>query len=79
MKAAMIAAFLSGKVIGIMIPMSIAPNAKPQMMPSRILDIWCPHFALLLMQASLVNQPIRLVSRRDLRFLLPSRGVTRSV
>jgi hypothetical protein len=39
MKAAVIAAFLSGKVIGNIIPMSIAPNTKPQMIPSTILDI----------------------------------------
>jgi hypothetical protein len=39
MKAAGIAAVLSGKVIGSMIPMSIAPNTKPQTTPSKILDI----------------------------------------
>jgi hypothetical protein len=38
MKAAVIAAFLSGKLIGSIIPMSMAPNAKPQMTPSMILD-----------------------------------------
>jgi hypothetical protein len=40
MNAAVIAAFLSRKLIGNMIPMSIAPNTKPQMTPSRILDIF---------------------------------------
>src|SRR5580698_3192309 len=39
MKAAVMAARLSGKFIGTIIPMSIAPNAKPQITPSRILDI----------------------------------------
>jgi hypothetical protein len=34
-----IAAFLSGKLIGSMIPMSIAPNTKPQIPPSMILDM----------------------------------------
>src|SRR5580658_167851 len=78
MKAAVIAAFLSGKLIGSMIPMSIAPNTKPQIMPSTILDI-SPPFRPLLMQASLVNQLIRPVSRRDLKLLVPlqaSRGVS---
>ena len=46
MKAAVIAAFLSGKLIGNMIPMSIAPNTKPQMTPSRTLDM-CSPFRLL--------------------------------
>jgi hypothetical protein len=39
MKAAAIAVLLSGKLIGSMIPTSIAPNTNPQMMPSRTLDM----------------------------------------
>jgi hypothetical protein len=39
MNAAVIAAFLSGKFIGSMMAISIAPNAKPQTSPSRILDM----------------------------------------
>jgi hypothetical protein len=34
------AAFLSGKLIGSMIPMSMAPNTKPLITPSRTFDIF---------------------------------------
>jgi hypothetical protein len=39
MKAAVIAVFLSGKLIGSMIPMSMAPKTNPEMTPSRTLDM----------------------------------------
>jgi hypothetical protein len=39
MKATVIAALLSGKLMGSMTPMSTAPNTRPQITPSMILDI----------------------------------------
>jgi hypothetical protein len=64
-----IAAFLSGKLIGSMIPMSMAPNTKPQMTPSRTLDICVLPFKLLANLPCLVNQLIRPVPRCDLKIL----------
>ena len=63
MKAAVIPAFLSGKLIGNMIAISTAPNTKPQIMPSRILDIFSPVIRLLLIaKRPPVNQLIGTVS-----------------
>jgi hypothetical protein len=42
MKAAVIAARLSGKVMGSMIATSIAPNTRPQIAPRAILDMFAP-------------------------------------
>ncbi len=60
MKAAVMAALLSGKLIGSMIPMSMAPKTN-DMRP----------FRLLLNLAFLVNQLIRPMSRCDLQFPSP--------
>ena len=46
MKAAVIAAFLSGKVMGSMIPTSIAPNARPQIAPRTTLDMFASSILL---------------------------------
>ncbi len=61
-KAAVIAALLSGKLIGIMMPMSIAPNTKPQMTPSVILDI-LPPLGVLTIREAVLNQLMCSVSR----------------
>jgi len=46
MKAAVIAALLSGKDMGSMIPTSIAPNAKPQSAPRTTRDMFASSIPL---------------------------------
>src|SRR6266568_1045226 len=71
-KAAVMAALLSGKLIGSMIPMSMAPNTNPQMTPRVILDMSILRATVDFQR--LVNQLIRAVSRRNLRFSIPWGG-----
>ena len=70
MKAAVIAAFLSGKVMGSMIPTSIAPNARPQIAPRTTLDMFA--------SSNLLNSPrnnLHHVGRSN-RWLVKHRGNT---